>query len=1337
MQKISQLFTNWIDLIHKIIPEHNPYFNLTSGISEMEIEAHKTLENGLEIPVELIHLYKMYNVKYHPVTAAFQFFINDFEYDLIPFENIKKEWEGIQDLYFEDALEEGNLENFDPKVKADDYANPRWIPFADGRNGDYLLFDTDPSELGTYGQIIELQNESWERNVVANSLEELFQNQIDFLQSGNPNLFDFILKNENKKNTHFTPASELKNLLKTVPFNEVKHLVPEDSWLYKECSKATENEMMVHFYEGDLEIDYIDLAQPFIEYERRNEDYETYLREQTGMFLLITGHLKANNLFSSNDDGAFGLVVLGDVEVQNMVIGGSEIHILQDLKVSDLLWGNYNHGSLYVACEIFARLILMTEEYGFDEEKNSYQSEYYFNEEGESYEEDIEQFLEYSDAMFSPEFLLNDTEAVLEDSYEDIYGWADIISRDSIIEALKENKTILLEKFNNEGIEKDPKTPFLKLKDAYKKIISHACPKLSSDKKSRFYKIIDEFEIEDEDNIDYTEIFEEIYDKTSGANIDFILYFDVKSEARDVLFNIKNALKNNFEIENPALPKEEDYAGKTYVLEDILLDIELALLKIDSTYQNGYKLTYLDIESDGYFVILHDNINKHDVKSLLNKIGFDSRINEKENLLENDHRAVPILFPNKNFTSKDAIKSQTENYHKVFEIYNQCEEYYDEAELDLSKIGVKIFVNKAHKRESDNKDIDPSIYFLMDNGAEIFVWMPRTNLISGLFKDKNNIEVLYKNVNNNIFQYRSIFDIPNAEQEIFSFNFAWQEFLTSIERSAYYYHLLFQTATHNRIKHIIQLPVVRSRYNDYEDSDKMPWLGDYNFAFDWTESNYVTFRMSEEIPSDEDFDCCRFYFDAFNDSQCRFRYNSSQLDLANDFYSDSSTAIKFLDYPLLKKAERIFPEGEKLILDDNKKYENQEKSALAQAEKEFKNLKKRIANYQVKKPFETIEIDGILFTLKDRKEAAELLKICTDFDGNEIYDTFDMTFVDYEEEDYKSFFLVAEQEVQAQKLNLDTYPPDNENCYILGYIFTQPLEIKGYIESYDLDFSPPIICLDNAKIHSLMLSGNTHYFHKNLNAINLHGEYNHGSLYIKGHLESYFIFADDFEMNLNTVEMVASYSSNDRDIKILHDLSHLQLTPAIQSRPLIGTHNLEKCLLDSLIYPSDRGNYRIKDNGYRSGQDHYQEGEKTFFQRMQESDDILDMNKIETLRQQFVAESFAATQTMFATHPSLKNLPLGELHYEYLYQDYTHLMYYFQETEDYYFIGYWNTWHHISVSLCFHKSDDKAQHLATVFYWDEKNEEVQFQYSNPIDEYNYYINIGQKIYFEAIEKMKQ
>jgi cell wall assembly regulator SMI1 len=63
------------------------------------------------------------------------------------------------------------------------------LPFADGDNGDYLLFDTDPSELGTYGQIILLENETWERVVIANSLEELIKSQIEKVKKENQKIF--------------------------------------------------------------------------------------------------------------------------------------------------------------------------------------------------------------------------------------------------------------------------------------------------------------------------------------------------------------------------------------------------------------------------------------------------------------------------------------------------------------------------------------------------------------------------------------------------------------------------------------------------------------------------------------------------------------------------------------------------------------------------------------------------------------------------------------------------------------------------------------------------------------------------------------------------------------------------------------------------------------------------------------------------------------------------------------------------------------------------------------------------------------------------------------------
>ena len=51
------------------------------------------------------------------------------------------------------------------------------------------------SEQEKYGQVIELQNESWERNVIASSLEDFIQIDIDQLKKHDDIRYAFILDN--------------------------------------------------------------------------------------------------------------------------------------------------------------------------------------------------------------------------------------------------------------------------------------------------------------------------------------------------------------------------------------------------------------------------------------------------------------------------------------------------------------------------------------------------------------------------------------------------------------------------------------------------------------------------------------------------------------------------------------------------------------------------------------------------------------------------------------------------------------------------------------------------------------------------------------------------------------------------------------------------------------------------------------------------------------------------------------------------------------------------------------------------------------------------------------
>ena len=193
-ENMPELWQQWIDAMKKYIEESNAYYNLTYGITEEQLQEAED-QFDFPLPPVLLNFYKVHNIRWNAVTSAFSFSVNGWSYDLLPFEKIIDEWEEIQDLCDDEILSDEMKEGYSDKVKASNYANSQWIPFAEGRNGDYLLIDADPSEQGIYGQIIELQNEGWLRTVVASSLEDLITQEIAVIQSEGNNRFGFIQEN--------------------------------------------------------------------------------------------------------------------------------------------------------------------------------------------------------------------------------------------------------------------------------------------------------------------------------------------------------------------------------------------------------------------------------------------------------------------------------------------------------------------------------------------------------------------------------------------------------------------------------------------------------------------------------------------------------------------------------------------------------------------------------------------------------------------------------------------------------------------------------------------------------------------------------------------------------------------------------------------------------------------------------------------------------------------------------------------------------------------------------------------------------------------------------------
>jgi len=121
-------------------------------------------------------------------------------------------------------------------------------------------------------------------------------------------------------------------------FSEVKHLLPPDAWA------AWRNELN----HGEFE------AEPVLVFENATELPELNLDAPFGesehvFLILVKGNLTVQHFVYNEDvDGATGLIVLGDLQANTMLVGGQELYVTGNMLVKELFWGDYNHGSLRV-----------------------------------------------------------------------------------------------------------------------------------------------------------------------------------------------------------------------------------------------------------------------------------------------------------------------------------------------------------------------------------------------------------------------------------------------------------------------------------------------------------------------------------------------------------------------------------------------------------------------------------------------------------------------------------------------------------------------------------------------------------------------------------------------------------------------------------------------------------------------------------------------------------------------------------------------------------------------------------------------------------------------------
>jgi hypothetical protein len=143
--------------------------------------------------------------------------------------------------------------------------------------------------------------------------------------------------------------------MKRLRIKDIAQWLPEKCWVM-ERSRAEPgvfDKQEVLYTQGDVEAKVLDLDT----WGRAPGD------DAPAPIIVIDGALRAEVVFNHLPGACTGLVVLGDMDVGSMVVGGQELYVGGELKVSQLFWGDGALGRATVVGGVTARLMMATHAY--------------------------------------------------------------------------------------------------------------------------------------------------------------------------------------------------------------------------------------------------------------------------------------------------------------------------------------------------------------------------------------------------------------------------------------------------------------------------------------------------------------------------------------------------------------------------------------------------------------------------------------------------------------------------------------------------------------------------------------------------------------------------------------------------------------------------------------------------------------------------------------------------------------------------------------------------------------------------------------------------------------
>lgn len=137
---------------------------------------------GINLPEDFKRLYSLHNGQNNSNPPFY------YTEELLSIDRMIEEWslwkQLLDDKHFQQ--DDGTLFTSDPHPNIkNNWWNPKWIPITYDGNGNHLCLDLDPANDGMLGQIIRMWHDDSERSVEAFSLEDLFNQYLIELKSGN------------------------------------------------------------------------------------------------------------------------------------------------------------------------------------------------------------------------------------------------------------------------------------------------------------------------------------------------------------------------------------------------------------------------------------------------------------------------------------------------------------------------------------------------------------------------------------------------------------------------------------------------------------------------------------------------------------------------------------------------------------------------------------------------------------------------------------------------------------------------------------------------------------------------------------------------------------------------------------------------------------------------------------------------------------------------------------------------------------------------------------------------------------------------------------------------